>query len=127
MKKYVLLTALGLLFMAPIFMSFSGKKTASLSTQWRVVTMVESVVPGKLGRSKIMYVDNTGASSEQEAVNLFSLTGINFSNLQANNKSITELLGKCSDEGWSLENVSTGAFGEGGSHGIFVTRYLFKK
>ncbi len=126
MKKYAYLLAFALLMAAPLLISWSKEK-APAASQWRLVTMVESVVPGKLGRSKIMYVDNTGATSEQEATNMFSLTGINFSNLQENNKSITQMLSKCTDEGWELQDISTGAFGEGGSQGIFVTRYLFKK
>jgi hypothetical protein len=127
MKKLYFLPVLALLIAVPLLMSFNKEKAKPAASQWQVVTMVESVVPGKLGRSKMTYVDNTGAASEQEVQNLFSLTGINFQNLNENNRSIATMLAKMEEAGWSLQDISTGAFGEGGSQGIFVTRYLFKK
>ncbi|MDX2069586.1 MAG: hypothetical protein SFV55_14250 [Haliscomenobacter sp.] len=127
MKKTSLILGFALLVAIPMFMALSPKAEKPAATEWRVVTVVESVVPGKLGRSKVLTMDSNGASSETEIQNIFSLTGINFANLQTNNRSVTDLLAKNSAEGFELVEVVPGNFGDNNSQGIFMTRFIFKK
>lgn len=127
MKKTSLILGFALLVAIPMFMALSPKAEKPAATEWRVVTVVESVVPGKLGRSKVLTMDSNGASSEIEIQNIFSLTGINFANLQTNNRSVTDLLAKNSAEGFELVEVVPGNFGDNNSQGIFMTRFIFKK
>lgn len=127
MKKTSLILGFALIVAIPLFMALSPKAEKPAATEWRVVTVVESVVPGKLGRSKVLTMDSNGASSETEIQNIFSLTGINFANLQTNNRSVTDLLAKNSAEGYELVEVVPGNFGDNNSQGIFMTRFIFKK
>lgn len=127
MKKTSLILGFALIVAIPMFMALSPKAEKPAATEWRVVTVVESVVPGKLGRSKVLTMDSNGASSETEIQNIFSLTGINFANLQTNNRSVTDLLAKNSAEGFELVEVVPGNFGDNNSQGIFMTRFIFKK
>jgi hypothetical protein len=127
MKKTSLILGFALIVAIPLFMALSPKAEKPAATEWRVVTVVESVVPGKLGRSKVLTMDSNGASSEVEIQNIFSLTGINFTNLQTNNRSITDVLAKNSAEGYELVEIVPGNFGDNNSQGIFMTRLVFKK
>jgi hypothetical protein len=127
MKKASLILSLALIAAIPLFMALSPKAEKPAANEWRVVTVVESVVPGKLGRSKVLTMDSNGASSEVEIQNIFSLTGINFTNLQTNNRSVTDLLAKNSADGYELVEVVPGNFGDNNSQGIFMTRFIFKK
>ena len=127
MKKTSLILGLALIAIIPIFMALSPKAEKPAATEFRIVTVVESVVPGKLGRSKVLTVDSNGATSEIEIQNIFSLTGINFTNLQTNNRSVTDLLAKNSADGYELVEVVPGNFGDNNSQGIFMTRFIFKK
>ena len=127
MKKTSLILGFALIVAIPMFMALSPKAEKPAATEWRVVTVVESVVPGKLGRSKVLTMDSNGASSETEIQNIFSMTGINFSNLQTNNRSVADLLAKNSAEGFELVEVVPGNFGDNNSQGIFMTRFIFKK
>lgn len=127
MKKASLILSLALIAAIPLFMALSPKAEKPAANEWRVVTVVESVVPGKLGRSKVLTMDSNGATSEVEIQNIFSLTGINFANLQTNNRSVTDLLAKNSADGYELVEVVPGNFGDNNSQGIFMTRFIFKK
>jgi hypothetical protein len=127
MKKASLILSFALIAAIPLFMALSPKAEKPAANEWRVVTVVESVVPGKLGRSKVLTVDSNGATSEIEIQNIFSLTGINFTNLQTNNRSVTDLLAKNSADGYELVEVVPGNFGDNNSQGIFMTRFIFKK
>ena len=127
MKKTSLILGFALIVAIPMFMALSPKAEKPAANEWRVVTVVESVVPGKLGRSKVLTMDSNGASSETEIQNIFSLTGINFTNLQTNNRSITDVLAKNSAEGYELVEIVPGNFGDNTSQGIFMTRLVFKK
>jgi hypothetical protein len=127
MKKTSLILGFALIAAIPLFMALSPKAEKPAANEWRVVTVVESVVPGKLGRSKVLTMDSNGATSEVEIQNIFSLTGINFANLQTNNRSVTDLLAKNSADGYELVEVVPGNFGDNNSQGIFMTRFIFKK
>ncbi len=127
MKKTSLILGFALIAIIPLFMALSPKAEKPAATEFRVVTVVESVVPGKLGRSKVLTMDSNGASSETEIQNIFSMTGINFSNLQTNNRSVADLLAKNSADGFELVEVVPGNFGDNNSQGIFMTRFIFKK
>ena len=127
MKKTSLILGLALIAVIPLFMALSPKAEKPAATEFRIVTVVESVVPGKLGRSKVLTVDSNGATSEVEIQNIFSLTGINFTNLQTNNRSVADLLAKNTADGYELVEVVPGNFGDNNSQGIFMTRFIFKK
>ena len=129
----------------------------SQALQYKIVTSIESIVPGGVGRSRIIengtevdYTQFTTARSkdgkdksnkdrndvkiddfkESTLVNFYSLVGINFQNIASNDAMITSMMNKYSKEGWDLFNIVSGVesdAGKGDGDGIFITRYYFRK
>jgi len=93
----------------------------------KVVTTIESVVPGGLGRSRMISSDSLGTLEEVKMDNFFSLVGINFGNIKDNDKSIASKISGLTNAGWKLEFVNSGAYSSEGSNGLFITRYLFSR
>jgi hypothetical protein len=127
---------LSMLLGATLMALFSFKATAPVAApqqyQYMQFSTVESIVPGGLGRSRIIYTDEKGSAVEKEIKNFYSMTGINFSNIANNDKVIIERLNQFIGEGWELAEITTGvqspSAGEtGGGSGIFITRYLLRK
>lgn len=100
---------------------------------YRQFSTIESVVPGGLGRSRIILSDQDGQAIEKDLLNFYSITGINFKNVANNDRLIVEMINQYIIEGWGLHTVTTGVndsgtgTGGGGGTGIFITRYLFRK
>ena len=104
--------------------------------EFKVVTVVESIIPAGLGRSRMvetkseMDVDNfttertdgkksdqgdirrkdakVDAFAESKLLNFYSLTGINFQNIASNDALMTSKLNKLAAEGWELMFVTSG-------------------
>ena len=93
----------------------------------KVVTTIESVVPGGLGRSRMISSDSLGTLEEAKMENFFSLVGINFGNVKENDQSIASKICQLVNAGWSLDFVNSGVYSADKSTGIFVTRYLFSR
>lgn len=103
---------------------------------YKVVTIVESIVPGGLGRSRIIEnkseveIGNfttersSGTDSKQNKVkrkdakvdnlnetkllNFYSLTGINFQNIASNDAMIEAKMTELVEDGWKLAFVTSG-------------------
>jgi len=146
MKKFILLSFLMLTI-----------GTHSQTFKYKIVTSIESIVPGGIGRSRIIengtevdYTQFTTVRSkegkektekdrgdvkidnlkESTLVNFYSFVGINFQNIASNDAMITSMLNKFSSEGWDLFNIVSGVesdSGKGDGDGIFITRYIFRK
>ena len=98
--------------------------------QWRQFSTIESVVPGGLGRSRVIVSDEGEQEIGKDLMNFYSMTGINFKNVANNDRMIVAAIEEYTRNGWELHTVSTGvnSSGEGaGGSGIFITRYLFRK
>jgi hypothetical protein len=91
------------------------------------MTAVESVVPGGLGRSRLITSDKDGKMEEIKLDNFFSLVGINFGNIKDNDKMLASKIEENVNAGWELVSVNTGVYGVESSTGIFITRYLFRR
>lgn len=102
-----------------------------LQYEYKQISTIESVVPGGLGRSRIVSTEADGQVMEKELKNFYSLTGINFGNVSNNDVVIVEKLNSMSAEGWDLYSVTTGSnmqMSNGStSGGLFITRYLFRR
>lgn len=148
MKKSFLLT---LFFSVVAFISFAQ------SYEVKVVTVVESIVPNGLGRSRMIssnelrnYKDFTSTRGgeddgrnksdrddirvsgfdETKLLNFFNLGGIRFQNIAANDAMITSKINTMLAEGWDLAFVTSAVESDGGkddNNGIFVTRLIFKR
>lgn len=92
---------------------------------------IESVIPGGLGRSRILTTDNKGQLLEKDLKNFYSMVGLNFKNIAKNDNSIVERINDYSSQGWELINVVTGSHAQtsdgSSSGGLFITRYLFRR
>ncbi len=146
MKKIILLS---------IFLLTIGAQSQTF--KYKIVTSIESIVPGGIGRSRIIengtevdYTQFTTVRSkegkektdkdrsdvkiddlkESTLVNFYSFVGINFQNIASNDAMITSMINKYSSEGWDLYHVVSGVesdAGKGDGDGIFITRYIFRK
>jgi hypothetical protein len=93
---------------------------------YRQFSTIESVIPGGLGRSRIITSDKEGQDVEKDLMNFYSLTGINFKNIANNDRLIVDNINQFTADGWELYQVTTGVQ-SGQNNGIFITRYLFRK
>jgi hypothetical protein len=144
-------------FLAAVVCVFSVMGMQAQGVQFKIVTTVESIVPGGLGRSRIIengqevnYTDFTTTRTkdgkektsknrgdvkidelkESTLVNFYSMVGINFQNIASNDAMMTSMLNAHSKEGWELTHIASGVesdAGKGDGNGIFITRYYFKK
>lgn len=115
---------------------------AQTTPQYKVVTVVESIVPGGLGRSRIienqtdLEVDefttertngkksNQGSVSRRDAkvdefsesklLNFYSVVGINFQNIASNDALISSKINQLAAEGWELMFVTSGVESDSG-------------
>jgi len=102
-------------------------KSNTKSSQYVQITTIESVVPGGMGRSRMITASPSGSLEEVKMENFFSMTGINFENVRSNDKMITDKISQMTNDGWELVQVTPGVYAADKSTGIFITRYLFKK
>ena len=124
---------LGLLAALPIALllgyGFRPTPTTQVYT-YRQFTTIESVVPGGLGRSRVIISDQGDQEVGRDLLNFYSMVGINFKNIASNDRMIVDQINTFTAEGWELHTVTTGvnssSNGSGGA-GIFITRYLFRK
>ncbi|HEY8404726.1 MAG TPA: hypothetical protein VIK71_08960 [Flavobacteriales bacterium] len=113
-------------------------------TEFKVVTIVESIVPGGLGRSRIIDSQSQadakalttartdGKDSKQDdvkrsdvkvdefletkLVNFYSLVGINFQNIASNDAVIASKINQTIAEGWKLTFVTSGVESDAGKN-----------
>ncbi len=130
MKLNRFLTFFSVAVTIALIFSFSSKKETR-NFEFKQITVIESVVPGGIGRSRMITTSTDGSLNEVKLKNFFSLTGINFGNVRENDKTITNEITSLYDQGWELADVTSGVYSEatvdGPGAGIFITRYLLKK
>ena len=124
---------------------------------YKTITVIESIVPNGLGRSRMIsseeqrdyrdFTTNRTAEDDErnksdrseirikkfeetKLLNFFNLGGIRFQNIAANDAVVTSKINELASQGWELAFVNNGVeshSGEDDSTGLFITRYLFKK
>lgn len=155
MKKLTCIT-LALCFFACITAT-SAQDSATPEYEVKVITSVESVVPAGLGRSRLIssnsernFDDFTSTQTEEDntrnkskrkdirvkdfdetkLLNFYSVSGIRFQNIAANDALVSSKLTDMLAKGWDLMFVTSAVesdAGETDGHGIFITRYIFKR
>ncbi len=126
MKKEIKIAVSAVAIIAAVFAGYAFKPAQS-KTVFCQITTIESVVPGGLGRSRMVTTDPDGNYKEIDMENFFSFVGINFGNVRKNDKMITDKINEMQTQGWELANINSGVYSADKSTGIFITRYLFKK
>ena len=109
-----------------LFAGYAFKPSQAKTTQTQITT-IESVVPGGLGRSRMVTTSSEGSIKEIDMENFFSFVGINFGNVRKNDNMITDKINEMTGQGWELSSINSGVYSADKSTGIFITRYLFKK
>ncbi len=112
-------------------------------TQYAVVTTIESIIPGGLGRSRMISnkedlntanfttTRTDGKKSDMGSVkrkdlkidnfdetkllNFYSLSGINFQNVASNDAIVSAKLNEMSEAGWTLAFVTSGVESDAGT------------
>ncbi len=109
----------------------TGFAQAAPRYEYKQISTIESVVPGGLGRSRLLTTDDNGQSLEKELKNFYSMVGINFGNVSNNDLVIVGRVNEMANEGWDLFQVTSGSnmqMSSGStSGGIFITRYIFRR
>ena len=124
------------IFLVLAVLSFTSIDLAAQQTRFKVITVIESIVPGGLGRSRIieekadvsvedMTTERTdGRTSnmkdvkrkdlkvdefeETKLLNFYSIAGINFQNIASNDTIISDKLNTLAAEGWELMFMTSG-------------------
>jgi hypothetical protein len=87
----------------------SAQTSNKLVYTYKQITAVESVVPGGMGRSRVLTTDDSGQMMERDLKNFYSMVGINFGNIANNDRAIMDRLNEYAEQGWELANVVTGS------------------
>ena len=120
-----------------------GSSTLAIGQEYKVITVVESIVPGGVGRSRIIdskeqvnyktlttsredgsdgkdqrKIDREDAKinslEETKLLNFYSMMGINFQNIASNDAIITSKLNELAKEGWEIAFVTSGVESDAG-------------
>lgn len=132
-------------------------KSHAQTFEFEVVTVVESIVPNGLGRSRMISTNadrdfeefTTNRTEEENSrnkskrneirvkdfeetklLNFYNIGGIRFQNIAANDAVVTSKLNSMSEQGWELAFVNSGVesyAGRGDDNGIYITRYVFRR
>jgi hypothetical protein len=148
MKKLLLLS---------LIMFFNAMITLAQSYEIKVVTIVESIIPSGLGRSRMVSSNETrnfkeftstrggedddrnksdrddirvSGFEETKLLNFYNIAGIRFQNIAANDALISSKITSMLADGWDLAFVTSAVESDGGKDdgkGIFITRLIFKR
>ncbi len=139
-----------------LLFSFTSKAPVA-QYEFTSFTVVESIIPNGIGRSRIInaletrdYKQFTTVRSEEDnernksdrdeirvknfeetkILNFFNLGGIRFQNIAANDAVINIKVNDMFAQGWEIVSITTGVESVGSkddSDGIYVTRFYFKR
>lgn len=140
-----------------LFALSSSTATAQAGYEFTSFTVVESIVPNGVGRSRIIhaseerdYKEFTSVRSEEDngrnkssrdeirvknfeetkILNFYNIGGIRFQNIAANDAVINSKVTAMMNDGWELVTITAGVESKGGkddSDGIYITRFYFKR
>jgi hypothetical protein len=109
-----------------IFWGLCAHLTSAQSSEFMQITTVESTVEGGGGRSRMLITFSDGKQQEADMNNLFSLLGVNFKNIQANERQIVAVLNEYAKKGWKLV-TATPLVPVSSDNSLCMTRYLLMK
>ncbi len=148
MKKIILLTSI---------LIFNFLTIMAQSYEVKVVTIVESIIPSGLGRSRMVssneernfkdFTSTRGGEDDErnksdrddirvsgfdetKLLNFYNVAGIRFQNIAANDAIISSKITTMLAQGWDLAFVTSAVESDGGKDdgkGIFITRLIFKR
>jgi|TARA_B110000908_G_scaffold34596_1_gene41439 hypothetical protein len=125
MKNQILVLSISVAMIVSIF----AFNTPAPAYEYMSLTTVESIVPGGLGRSRMLIDGGNGNLDEQKIKNIYSMVGIKMENIFYNDQDVVAKLNDLSTEGWELAFANTGVQSptQGGNTGIYCTRYILRR
>jgi len=157
-KNYAITTVAALMLLSGVFMSFKAASTDEpAKMEFTSLTVVESIVPSGIGRSRIIQAlegrdykeytkimtedDNKRNKSkrgeirvknyeETKLLNLYNMGGIRFQNIAANDAVLKSRINAMLAEGWQIISINSAIeayAGKDDDAGIFLTRYYFTR
>ena len=159
MKKLNIITlVIAIVSVTGLLLSFTNaQKSADAAYEFTSFTVVESIVPSGIGRSRIINAletrdykefssiqtedDNSRNKADRSEIrvknfeetkllNLYNMGGIRFQNIAANDALINSKVTAMLNEGWEIINIVSGVESVGSAddaNGIYLTRFYFKK
>lgn len=142
--------------LAAVLISFEENPN-EVQYEFTSFTVVESIIPNGLGRSRIIHAleerdyreftsvrseDDNGRNKsdrgeirvknfeETKILNFFNAVGIRFQNIAANDAVVNSKVNAMMAEGWELVSTNAGVESVGDktdTEGIFITRFYFKR
>lgn len=110
-----------------LFVLIATYSTYGQKYEYLQFSAIESVVPGGLGRSRIITTDAKNQEVEVELKNFYSMVGINFGNIRNNDQVIVKKINELAEEGWELIQVVSAVESTENKTGICISRYIFKR
>jgi len=139
-----------------LFVLFISAAVSAQQYEYKIFTVVESVVPNGLGRSRmiaeteavdyksattIRYEDGkdksdkkrseirTKAFEETKLLNFYNIGGIRFNNIATNDAMVTAKLNDLASQGWELTVVTERVEYSGNKEeqGVYATRYILRR
>lgn len=156
-NKNTLLTILAAAAVLFTLNSFHSAEQPVAETEFTSFTVVESIVPNGIGRSRIInalgerdYKEFTSVRSaednsrnrskrdeirvrefeETKILNFYNIGGIRFQNIAANDAVINSKVNSMLAEGWTIVSINSGVEGYSGkedTNGLFITRFYFQR
>ena len=158
MKNLQFMTiAVSVIAISVVLFAFTNQPAPPASYEFTSFTVVESIVPNGLGRSRIInaleardYKEFTSVRSEEEngrnksdrdeirvknfeetkILNFFNIGGIRFQNIAANDAVINSKVNYMLADGWEIVQIVAGVESVGSkddSDGIYITRFYFRR
>ena len=146
---------IGLILLITI-VAFNQRNETPTRFEFTSFTVVESIIPNGIGRSRIINslelrdhkeytsIKSPGLKSrnksdrqeiraneyeETKLLNFFNVVGIRFQNIAANDALINDKVSAMLNDGWELVNIVAGVESVGSEddkNGIYITRFYFK-
>jgi hypothetical protein len=102
-------------------MAFNSKSPNNEKKEIMQVNVLESVVSGGVGRSRMIVTQSNGEQQTIDLENYYSMVGVNFSNIQSNDKKVVEKLNELEKQGWSIVAQSAGG------NNIYATKIVLER
>ena len=154
MSHHIFTARFSAFFLSMAFLTLADVQVQAQS-EFTYFTVVESIVPGGVGRSRIIstteernhedYISINGKDGRNKSkrgdirmetfeeiklLNFYSIAGLRFQNIAANDAIIISKVNAMMAEGWELISINSGVesdAGEDDGNGIFITRFYFKR
>lgn len=129
MKEFAGIIKTAIIAVALLAGVYAFSPTVNQRYEYKQISAVESIIPGGLGRSRLLTTSENGTAIEKELKNFYSMVGINFGNISNNDQVIIDRVNEYIVEGWELVHITSGVQSptDGGKSGIFITRYIFRR